>query len=171
MKLEGKVAIVTGGALGIGREIARGLAREGASVVVVDLNDAEGAANDIRANGLKALGISADIADSGAMDRMAQTAVEAFGGIDILVNNEQSQVIGPMQAWFERGPDAVYAATDVNLPTAFARVMVLPRALLGVKSSISYVKAEDQGKPKAQRYQVFIDESVDMGAEPSEAAC
>jgi hypothetical protein len=63
---------------------------------------------------------------------------------------------GPLEAWFEAGPDPVFAATSDTEPSAFARVMILPAELLG-KSSIRYVNPEDQAKPKSQRYQVFID--------------
>lgn len=73
-----------------------------------------------------------------------------------------SHAYGPLGAWFEAGPDAVYAAADAKLPSAFARVMVLPRALLGGKSSIKYVRAEDLEKPKSQRYQILVDEPFDI---------
>ena len=66
---------------------------------------------------------------------------------------------GPLEAWFEAGPDPVYAAASPEVPTAFARVMILPRELAG-KSSIQYVRPEDLGKPKSQSYQVFIDEPI-----------
>ena len=67
----------------------------------------------------------------------------------------------PMSAWFERGPDPVYAAASEREPSAFARVMVLPRELLG-RSSISYVREEDRDVPKSQRYTVFVDEPIDV---------
>jgi quercetin dioxygenase-like cupin family protein len=67
----------------------------------------------------------------------------------------------PLQAWFEAGPDPVYAAASPSEPTAFARAMILPRSLLG-KSSISYVNPEDIAKPKSQRYQVFVDAPVEL---------
>lgn len=70
----------------------------------------------------------------------------------------------PFEAWFEAGPDPVYAAVSANEPAAFARVMILPRALLG-KSSITYVNPEDLAKPKNQRYQVFIDAPIELAAE------
>jgi hypothetical protein len=71
-----------------------------------------------------------------------------------------STTYGPMGAWFEAGPDPVYAAADAQAPSAFARCMVLPAALLGGKSSISYVRQEDLDKPKSQRYQVFVDHPI-----------
>ena len=66
----------------------------------------------------------------------------------------------PQGAWFEAGPDLVYAETDKVLASAFARVMILPKALIGGKSSIEYVNADDINKPKTQRYQIFIDELI-----------
>ena len=83
-----------------------------------------------------------------------------FGAIEIHTKGERTPY-GPIAAWFEAGPDPVYAAASKTEPTAFARVMVLPRSLLG-KSSISYVNAEDLAKPKSQSYQVFIDAPVEL---------
>jgi quercetin dioxygenase-like cupin family protein len=65
----------------------------------------------------------------------------------------------PGEAWFEAGPDPVLAHASEREPTSFARVMILPRELKG-KSSIRYVRPEDQDKPKTQRYQVFCDEFI-----------
>jgi quercetin dioxygenase-like cupin family protein len=59
------------------------------------------------------------------------------------------------EAWFESGPDPVFAQVG-DRPTRFIRVMILPRALIG-KSSIQYVNAEDQVRPKSQQYRVFVD--------------
>ena len=68
--------------------------------------------------------------------------------------------IGPGGAWFESGTDPVLATAWNESPTGFVRVMVLPRALKG-KSSIRYLKPEDQQKPKPQQYQIFVDEFID----------
>ncbi len=73
--------------------------------------------------------------------------VETGGGVT---------VVEPGEAWFESGPDPVYAESIADAPTSFVRVMILPRALLG-KSSIRYVKPEDQTRPKSQAYTVFVD--------------
>jgi hypothetical protein len=81
-----------------------------------------------------------------------------FGGIDIHTQGTVHHY-APLAPWFEAGPDPVYAAAAKNEASAFARVMILPRELLG-KSSISYVNAEDRDKPKSQKYQVFIDTPV-----------
>ena len=82
------------------------------------------------------------------------------GAIEIQVNGTR-HAYRPLEAWFEAGPDPVYAAASSSEATAFARVMILPRELLG-KSSIIYVNAEDVARPKSQRYQVFIDAPVEL---------
>jgi hypothetical protein len=83
-----------------------------------------------------------------------------FGGIDIHTTGNVHHY-GPLEPWYEAGPDPVYAAASKNEASAFARVMILPRGLLG-KSSISYVNAEDLDKPKSQKYQVFIDTPIEL---------
>ena len=83
-----------------------------------------------------------------------------FGAIEIETQGRRTPY-GPLASWFEAGPDPVYAAVSETEATAFARVMILPRSLLG-KSSISYVNAEDVAKPKSQSYQVFIDVPVEL---------
>ena len=70
--------------------------------------------------------------------------------------------IAPGGAWFEAGPDPVLALASKTGPTAFARVMILPRELQG-RSSIRYVKPEDADKPKLQTYRIFVDEIIDLG--------
>ncbi|MEQ1772351.1 MAG: hypothetical protein ABL891_01095 [Burkholderiales bacterium] len=84
------------------------------------------------------------------------------GGINIHTNNTVHRYL-PLEPWFEAGPDAVYAKASPEVPSAFARVMVLPQELLG-KSSITYVNAEDVDKPKNQKYQVFIDTPITLPA-------
>ena len=64
-------------------------------------------------------------------------------------------------AWFESGPVPVFAQAAADRASRFIRVMILPRALIG-KSSIRYVNREDAGKPKSQRYTVFVDAPIRM---------
>lgn len=71
----------------------------------------------------------------------------------------ESHPYKPGEAWFEAGPDPVYAAASPDTPTAFVRVMVLPRTCHG-KSSIRYVRPEDADKPKTQKYQIFAYEFI-----------
>jgi NAD(P)-dependent dehydrogenase (short-subunit alcohol dehydrogenase family) len=87
MKLQGRVAIVTGGAAGIGRAIAEGLAREGAKLVIADLRGAEEAAAALAQAGHEALGVQADVTREADMARMAAAAEARFGAIDIVVCN------------------------------------------------------------------------------------
>jgi quercetin dioxygenase-like cupin family protein len=76
----------------------------------------------------------------------------------------RSDEYGPLQAWFEPGPEPVFAAASEAEPTAFVRCMVLPVQLRG-QSSIRYVREEDATKPKSQRYTVFVDEPLDGALE------
>jgi len=89
MKLEGKTAIVTGGGSGIGRGISLRYAREGASVVVADLDTAgaENVAEEINSADGKALAVTVDVTDREGVKNMVAAAVKEFGGLDILVNN------------------------------------------------------------------------------------
>jgi 3-oxoacyl-[acyl-carrier protein] reductase len=89
-KLEGKVAVVTGAAKGIGASIARHLAEEGAAVVVNYASSKDGADRvvaDIVAKGLRAITVQADIARAADVERLFAETARAFGRLDILVNN------------------------------------------------------------------------------------
>jgi len=89
MRFEGKVAVVTGAAQGIGEAYARGLAAEGASVVIADLKEDDGAAvaKSIEAAGGTAMFVRCDVSSAESAQAMADAAADAFGGIDLLVNN------------------------------------------------------------------------------------
>jgi NAD(P)-dependent dehydrogenase (short-subunit alcohol dehydrogenase family) len=87
--LAGKVAVVTGGAGGIGRAYLRTLAEAGAAVVVADLDGEAAAAfaSELAADGLTALAVAVDVGDEESARLLARRVREAFGGIDVLVNN------------------------------------------------------------------------------------
>ena len=87
--LQGKVALVTGAGRGLGRACAMRLAREGASVVVAEIDPATGreTANLIRDGGGEAIAVTADISQSGDVQGMVAQAVAAFGGLDLAINN------------------------------------------------------------------------------------
>jgi 3-oxoacyl-[acyl-carrier protein] reductase len=89
MKFEGKVALITGAAHGIGEAIALKLAQEGADVVVadVDLEGAQRVAQEIEGLGRKAKAVQADVSQREAVQQLVSEAVSSFGKIDILVNN------------------------------------------------------------------------------------
>lgn len=86
-RLQGKVAIITGAAQGLGAEYARALSAEGAAVIVADVSDAEPVAAEIRDRGGKALAATCDVTDPISVNAMVAAALEHFGRIDILVNN------------------------------------------------------------------------------------
>lgn len=89
MKLEGKVAIVTGGGQGIGEGIVRCLAEEGANVAIVDINgeNARKVAAGVESMGRKSLAVEADVTDWEKVQAAVKKVVETLGGVDILVNN------------------------------------------------------------------------------------
>ena len=98
MRLKDKVAIVTGAASGIGREIARTFAREGAKVVIADLDQqgADAVAHDLEASGKRAVGIAMDVSSEPQVEAGMAKAIAAFGRLDILVSNAGIQIVAPL---------------------------------------------------------------------------
>ncbi len=99
--LNGKAAVVTGAASGIGKEIARTLAAQGAAVAIADLNlaGAQAVAEEIRAEGGKAIGIAMDVTDEEAVNRGIDEVAEQFGSVDILVSNAGIQIVNPIESY------------------------------------------------------------------------
>jgi len=87
MKLKGKVAIITGGARGLGKAYALRLCREGAAVVIADVLDAFPVQQEIERSGVSALALHTDVSDEESTKIMARKTIERFGRIDILINN------------------------------------------------------------------------------------
>jgi NAD(P)-dependent dehydrogenase (short-subunit alcohol dehydrogenase family) len=129
--LDGKVAIVTGAASGIGRATARLLGREGASVLVADLNEAgaKQVEQEIVSAGGRARGHAVDVSDEDAVKGMVDAAVDAYGGLDILHNN--AAAIGKTSP----GRDMDVAKIDVDI---WDRTMAvnLRGVMLGCKHAI-----------------------------------
>lgn len=97
-KLQGRVAIITGAASGIGKEIALVYAREGAAVAVADINQAaaQKTADEIIAAGGQAMGIAMDVTDEAAVNNGTDQVAAAWGSVDILISNAGIQIVNPI---------------------------------------------------------------------------
>jgi meso-butanediol dehydrogenase/(S,S)-butanediol dehydrogenase/diacetyl reductase len=125
-RLEGKVALVTGGARGIGFAIAQRLADEGASVAVLALHadSAAGAAAQIDG----AVAVAADVCDEEAMARAVRETTDAFGRLDVMVNNAATIAIGPV---VETSVDTWDHIVRVNLRGVFLGCREAARQMIG----------------------------------------
>jgi 3-oxoacyl-[acyl-carrier protein] reductase len=118
MRLKNKVAIVTGGANGIGEAYSTGIAQEGASVVIADLDEKRGKeiVDEIEKSGGKALFVRTDVSKKQDAERMVQAAINQFGSIDILVNNAGILYTAPFEKTTEEMWDKLFA---VNVKGVF----------------------------------------------------
>jgi 3-hydroxybutyrate dehydrogenase len=98
MQLKDKVAIITGAASGIGKEIAFEFAKEGANVVIADLNldAATATANEITQSGVSAMAVAMNVTDEVQVDTAVAQVVAQFGGVDVLISNAGIQIISPL---------------------------------------------------------------------------
>ena len=98
MRLKDKVAIVTGAASGIGKEIAVTFAREGAKVAIADLDQkaADATAREIDSTGKRALGVAMDVANERTVEEGTAQVIETFGTLDVLVSNAGIQIVAPL---------------------------------------------------------------------------
>jgi len=133
MRLKDKVAIVTGGGVGIGKAYAHGLAKEGAKVVVADIQEAEAqkVAADIKAAGGEAIAVAVDVISPEKTQAMAAAALKAYGRIDILVNNagitrDQLMLRLKREDW-----DAVIAT---NLTSAYSLTQAVLKPMIRQRS-------------------------------------
>jgi len=151
VKLKDQVAIVTGGAEGIGRALALGLAREGAHVVIVDIqpDKAAKAADEIRKQGRKSLALKADVSRLCDLATMVKKTLHEFGTIDILVNNAG---IAWRTPFFETTEEMWDKILDVNLKGMFfctqyvARIMAERRKgkIVNLASTSAFVAGREE---------------------------
>jgi 3-oxoacyl-[acyl-carrier protein] reductase len=133
MRFKNKVAVITGGAQGIGRAIALGMAREGAKIVVADLHSekANAVAGEVKELGSAARGVGVDVADETSVNQLANATFAAFGRVDILVNDAgvylKSSVADMSEADWDR-------TLDVNLGGNFLCCRAFVPAMRAQKS-------------------------------------
>ena len=135
MRLKDKVAIITGGGRGIGRDIVLAYAREGAHVVINDIDPvtAEATAKEAAGLGSKSLPIVADVAKASDINRAVETTVKERGRVDILVNNAMKIVPGKLEAL----PEAAWDTTmNIGLKVAFLMSQACARHMIAQKSGV-----------------------------------
>ena len=138
-RLLDKVAVITGAASGIGKEIAISFAREGAKVVIADLdqNAAQQAASEIDPTGKRALGVAMDVSNEEQVEAGMARAVETFGRLDILVSNAGVQIVAPL---VEFEFDKWRKLLSIHLDGAFLTTRAALRQMYSQKSgSIIYM--------------------------------
>ncbi len=130
-RLDGKVALVTGGGRGLGRAIAEGMAVSGAAVAIADLDRAraEQAAAELTAQGHRTLALHADVTQRDSVDAMIQGVLDAFGGLDVLVSNAGITINHPTVEFPEDDYDRVMV---VNLKGVFLCAQAAARAMIAV---------------------------------------
>lgn len=135
-RLDNKVAIVTGGARNIGAVYARALAAEGARVVIADVLDGAPTARDIEEAGGRAVAVEVDVTREDDTLRMAQTAVDAFGRVDVLVNNAAIYLGINRRPFYEISAEEWDQVTAVNIKGVF----------LCAKAVLPSMREQDGGK-------------------------
>ena len=133
MRLEGKVAIVTGAGRGLGRGIARKLAQEGAKVVIADVTPADDAVKELLDAGHEACDFSVDVSDQEQMAALVAFAIKKYGTLDIMVNNAGINRDGMLHKMPRENWDKVIA---IDLTGTF----------FGTQEAIKYMRTKNYGR-------------------------
>ncbi len=130
MRLEGKVAIITGGGRGIGKAIALGMAGEGADIVITGRNEArlQQAEKEIKDVGVNTLAIKSDVSLMADIQDMVDKTIERFGQIDILVNN--AAIYYPICPFLEKDEDSFDRITSVNFKGVYFCTQAVARHMV-----------------------------------------
>ncbi len=132
-RFEGKTALVTGGAAGIGLAVANGFFEQGARVVIVDIRGAEEAAQKLDASGSRVRGVTADVTVDAQVEEAVGKAVQIFGSVDILVNNAGIATSIAPRPFEEIGTEEWLRVYDVNVMGIFrfCRAVLKPMKAIG----------------------------------------
>src|SRR4051812_7457084 len=136
-----EVVVVTGASAGVGRAVARRFAQDGASVALIarSREGLEGARKEVEAAGGRALVLPCDVADWDAVDSAASAAEEAFGPIDVWVNNAMTTVFAPFKDIeadeFKRATEVTYLGTVWGTKAALARMQPRNRGAVVIVGS------------------------------------
>ena len=132
--LNGKAAVITGAASGIGKEIALTLAAQGAAVAIADLNlaGAQAVADEVKKAGGKAIGVAMDVTNEEAVNQGIDQVATEFGSIDILVSNAGIQIVNPIES---------YAFSDWKKMQAIH----VDGAFLTTKAALKHMYQDDRG--------------------------
>ncbi len=155
MKLQGQIALITGGSRGIGRATALAFAREGADIAFCHLNDgakADETAAEIAALGRRALHRSVDVSDIAASKAFAAEVAAAFGPVDILFNNAGMNIRKPFEAYTEADFDAI---VGVHLKGMFFMAQALYPAMVARGSGCIINVASQRGLKGAVNSAVY----------------
>jgi len=138
MRFKDKVVIITGAGQGIGRAFAHAFAREGARIVIAEINEANAraVAKEITEGGLEAVAITTDVSDEGSVDKMVKATVEKYGHIDVLVNNAGIMATIKMKPFWEISVEEWDKLMAVNVRGIF----------LCCKAVVPIMKAQEKGK-------------------------
>ena len=153
MRLAGRVAIVTGGANGIGRAICKLFAEEGAKVVIADIDVVGGSesASDIESSGGDALFVPTDVSDQGEVKRMVDSAVDAYGTVDVLVSDAAAFVFGKVEDVTDAEWQKVFGVNVIGAAHCVKHVLPVMRSAsagsIVIVASVSSFIAQPQFVP------------------------